>query len=332
MAFSGSTDYVESFTAASVIERALKRLGVMDASEPVDTTEQTDALAVLNLIVKEWSARGADVWLRNTGHLFLTSPGTVDGYTLGTSGTANFTSLYYTTTLASSAAAGATALTVTDDTNMSDTDILLVEQDDGTLHATTISGAPSSNSVTAATGLASSASSGKAVFSWPTTASIADKPTKIVYAARRMTNLSNASTNEGYMEGLDSPINIVGEDEYRSLSDKLTTGVPVSLFHKQEPVNPKILIWPTGGAGNHHTLVLEYNTYFQDLDTTTDNLDIPAEGANALAWQLAAELSAEYGIPEQEKRNLWGIATQKVEQFLDYQVEDASVFFARGYQ
>lgn len=329
MAFANSWDYTESYTAASVIERALKRLGVMDASESVGTDEQTDALEVLNLILKEWSAEGADVWLRNTGHLFLTSPGTKASYSFGTSGTAKFTSQYYVTTLAADAAASATALTVTDDTNISDTDILLVELDDGTLHATTVSGSPTANAVTAASGLTSAASSGNIVYTWPTSSSISYKPSKIIHVARRLTNTDNDDIDAGYMEGQDTPLEIVGEQEYRLLSQKLQTGIPVSVFHREETKNPELFVWPTGGAGDWHSLVLEHLTYPQDADATTSNIDIPPEGLNALVWQLAAELAAEYGLTESEQKRLWTVATSKRENFFDYMVEDASVIFAR---
>lgn len=327
MAFSASWNYSESYTAANIIERALKRLGVYDAAESVVTAEQTDALVVLNLIVKEWSAKGADVWLRNTGHLFLPSPGTVGSYTVGTSGTAKFTSAYYVTTLAADANAAATTLTVTDDTNMSDTDVILIEQNDGTLKATTISGAPAANSVTLAAGLASAAASGNIVYSWPTANNIAAKLTKLVSAARRITNTDNATTNAGYMEGIDSPLSIIGEEEYRLIPQKLQAGVPVSLHHRQKAVNPELFVWPTGGSGNVHSVVLEYNAHIQDLDGTTNNLELPAEGVNALAWQLAAELAPEYGIPELEQRRVWAIANHKVDDFFSYQSEDASVIF-----
>lgn len=327
MAFSASWNYTESYTAASIIERALKRLGVMDAGETVPTAEQTDALVVLNLIVKEWSAKGADVWLRNTGHLFLPSPGTAARYTVGTSGTAKFTSAYYVTTLAVAANASATTITVTDDTNMANADVILVEQDDGTLLATTINGAPAANSVTLTAGLAAAAAVGNIVYSWPTANNIAAKITKIVNAARRITNTDNVATNAGYMEGIDSPLSVIGEEEYRLIPQKLQTGVPVSVHHRQKAVNPELYVWPTGGSGNVHSLVLEYNAHIQDLDGTTNNLEVPPEGVNALAWQLAAELAPEYGISEVEQRRVWSIANNKVTDFFDFQVEDASVMF-----
>lgn len=327
MAFSASWNYTESYTAANIIERAIKGLAGMDASESIPTAELTDALVVLNLIVKEWSAKGADVWLRNTGHLFLPSPGTVGSYTVGTSGTAKFTSLYYVTTLAADANAAATTLTVTDDTNMSDTDVILIEQNDGTLKATTISGAPAANSVTIAAGLAVAAASGNIVYSWPTSRNIAAKITKVLNAARRITNTDNAATNAGYMEGIDSPISIVGEEEYRLIPQKLQTGVPVSLHHRQKAVNPELFVWPTGGSGNVHSVVLEYNAHIQDLDATTNNLEIPPEGVNALMWQVRAELAGDYGVTEIEHQRIWSIANKKVADFFDFQTEDASVIF-----
>lgn len=331
MAFSGSRNYTESYTAASIIARSLKRLGVMDAGESVDSTEESDALEVLNLIVKEWNAKGADIWLRKTGHLFLPDPGTVGSYTFGTSGTALFTQQYYVTTLAAAASASATTITVTDDTNISTTDVILVENDDGTLTDTTVNGAPSSNSVTLTAGLDGAAAAGNIVYSWPTTDSVSDKISNIVYVSRRSTNTDNAATNAGYMEGTDSPVRIIGEDEYRSLSTKLQTGVPVSVYLRQAAVNPEIFVWPTGGTDDHHSLVIEYISYFQDLDATTNNLDISPEGVNALSWQLAWELSPEYGLGITEKRDLKSTMREKVDDYFDFMVEDAAVSFSTNY-
>lgn len=331
MAFSSSWDYTESYTAANIILRALARIGILDMAEGVNSNEETAALVVLNLIVKEWSARGADVWLRKTGHLFLPDPGETASYTFGTSGTGYFTSLYYVTTMAAAASSTDTTITVTDDTNMSDTDIILVENDDGSLTDTTISGAPSANSVTLAAGLDDDVAAGNIVYSWPTTSNINDKVANIVYANRRLTNTDNAATDAGFMEGIDSPIRIIGESEYRALSTKLQTGAPVSVYLRQAAVNPELFVWPTGGTDDHHSIVIEFNTYFQDLDATTNNLDLPPEGANALAWQLAAELAPEYGLSIQEQRNLKSLADEKVETFFDYMVEDAPVTFSTNY-
>ena len=327
MAFSASRDYTESYTAASLIARALKHLGVMDASESVNATEQTDALEQLNLLIKEWSANGADVWVRKTAHMFIPSPGTVTGYTVGTGGTVNLTDTYYVTTLTADSAASDTTLEVTDDTNISDTDIILVELDDGTLHVTTVSGAPSTNVVTLTSGVASKASSGNIVYSYPAANAIADNIVSIVHVSRRLTNTDNAATNAGYMEGIDTPINLIGEQEYRNLTNKYQTGIPTNLYFRQETTNPTISIWPTGGAGNVHSLVVQYRAFIQDFDATTNNIDVPPHGVNALTWCLAAELAAEYGLSEPEQMRLWQLGEKKKNDFFDTMVEGASVIF-----
>ena len=78
MALSGSYNYTESITAAQIIALALRRLGVLGIAETINSTEEANALIVLNLLIKEWSAQGADVWLRKKAYLFLENPGEVN--------------------------------------------------------------------------------------------------------------------------------------------------------------------------------------------------------------------------------------------------------------
>jgi len=69
MALSGSKSY--SITRADIIEGALRKLGTYDQGEPVDGNETSAANTSLNLMVKEWVARGIDIWLREEVTLFL---------------------------------------------------------------------------------------------------------------------------------------------------------------------------------------------------------------------------------------------------------------------
>jgi hypothetical protein len=220
-------------------------------------------------------------------------------------------------------------LTVTDDTNMANADVILVEQDDGTLHKTTLNGSPSSNAITLTAGLAKAASAGNAVYTWPAAATITHKLVKLINVNRRVTDFSNVAINAGYMEGLDTPINIIGDIEYQSFPTKLQTGIPVNVHLRQETVNPELYAWPTGGTGKVHSLVIEYNAYLQDLDASSNNLDIPAEGVNAVCWAFASEMGPEYGLTEAELRRLERTAQRKIDKFLDFQVEDAPVVFSK---
>jgi hypothetical protein len=89
----------------------------------------------------------------------------------------------------------------------------------------------------------------------------------------------------------DTEITIIGENEYFLQSDKGSTGPPVEVWYQ-----------PTMTTG--------------------------IEWGNALVWNLAAELGSEYGLPEREQGRLWQIAEFKLNELLDYDVENASVEFA----
>ena len=80
MATSNSKNY--SITRSDIIASALRRAGVIDAHDTVDGEDTTTASLALNLMVKEWVARGIDIWLRDEITLFL-QPDT-QSYALGT--------------------------------------------------------------------------------------------------------------------------------------------------------------------------------------------------------------------------------------------------------
>lgn len=330
MATSGSYNYTESVSATTLIDMALRRIGVLGSGVTNSSTEEADAIEALNFIVKEWTNQGADIWTRKTGILFLKSAGEVRSYTVGTSGTASFATDYAMTTLSADAAASATTITVTDDTNIADTNIILVEEDDGTFTVDVVSGAPSSNSVTLTTGMGTAASSGNYVYTWTaTTSEITHKIVDILHVTRKLQDDTDDDTNTTTMPGLESNVRIIGESEYRSLSDKLETGAPTQLFHRTGPVTSELFVWPTGGDG-YDKLIIEYVAHMEDIDAAANNFDLLPGGFNALTFQLAYELSFEYGLPDPEKRRLKSEAEQKKEDFFNSTIEDASVVFALG--
>jgi hypothetical protein len=122
MAVSGSKDY--SITRAE--EAALRKLGEYDAGEAVPGDETAAAATALNLMVKEWVARGVDIWLRDEITLFLVPD--QKSYSLGT---ANATrTIAGETTLSSAATASATTLVVASTTGMTAADNIGIKLDD----------------------------------------------------------------------------------------------------------------------------------------------------------------------------------------------------------
>lgn len=305
MATSGSKNF--AITRSDIISAALRKLGEYDQGESPSGDETSSASLALNLLIKEWVTDGADLFLRDEITLFLQSGTT--SYALG--GSAHATSSYVETTLSADEAASQTVLSVTSSTGMTAADNVGIKLDDDSIHWTTIATVDSSTQITVDDALASAASSGNKVYAYTTDAT---RPQKILFAYRRDTN------------GIDTKVEIVGENEYQRLSDKDSSGPPVQLFYRQTLSSGTLFVWPV--TGDSDKLVLIVQNLPDDMDASANNPQFPIEWGNALVWNLAAELSSEYGLPEREQGRLWQIAQYKLDKALSYDVENASVIFA----
>jgi hypothetical protein len=305
MAVSGSKNY--SITRANIIEAALRKIGVYDQGESVPGSETDAADIALNLMVKEWVGRGIDIWLRDEITLFLQPD--QQSYALGT---ANATASYVETTLSAAEATGQTVLSVTSSTGMTAADIVGIKMDDDTIHWSTIASVDSSVQITIDDATDDGAASGNKVYAYTTTAG---RPTKIVSAYRRDVN------------NIDTEVRMIGEAEYRSQSKKDASGPPVEAWYQPTLTTGTLYVWPVDGGSDWDKLVLSAQFYPDDFDSASDNPEFPIEWGSVLIWSLAAELASEYGLPENEQARLWSTSEFKLNELLDYDVENADVRF-----
>jgi len=312
MAVSGSKNF--SITRSDITEAALRKLGVYDQGEAVDGDETNAANIALNLMVKEWVADGADIFLRSESTLFL-QPDT-QFYDLTTDEITD--TITGETTLSAAEASGQTVISVTSSTGMTAADRVGIKMDDNTIHWTTIVTVDTATQITITTATDDAASSGNKVYAYTTKS---DKPNKLLYAFRRDIN------------DFDTEVAIIGENEYRRQSNKTSDGPPVEVWFNPQGnrATARLWVWPDNGGKNWDKLILVAQTYPDDFDASGDNPDFPIEFGNALVWGLAAELASEYGIPEREQGRLWTIAQYKLDKALDYDVENASVEFVMDY-
>ena len=311
MAVSGSKNY--AITRAKIIEAALRKLGVYDQGETVPGSETSAASIALNLMVKEYTARGADIWLRDEITLFL-QPNT-QVYSLGTAHATR--AIVGETTLSTAAAASATVLAVTSSSGMTAADFIGVKLDDNTIHWDTIASVDTTTQVTITTGLASAAAKGKKVYAYTTKA---ERPVKILSAFRRDKN------------NIDTMVDIIGEDDYRQQSNKTSDGPPIEIWYQPTLTTGALYVWPDNGGANWDKLLMSAQYYPDDFDAASDNPQFPIEWGNTLVWGLAAELGAEYGIPIKDIAYLERKAEFKLQELLAYDTENASVEFGLEYQ
>lgn len=305
MATSGSKDY--TITRARIIEGALRKLGTYDQAGGIPGDEVSAASESLNLMVKEWVARGIDIWLREEITLFLQPD--VQSYAMGT---AHATTSYVQSALTTAASGIVLEL---DTTGMTASDFIGVKLPDNTIQWGTIVTVDTATQATVSASV--TANSGARVYVYTTKAG---RPQKLVYALRR-----DSSDH-------DTEINIVGQKEYYRLSDKGSNGPPVECWYQPTLGTGTLYVWPVDGGSTFDKLVLIAQTLPDDLDTQANEPQFPIEWGNTLVWGLAAELASEYGIAEREQGRLWRIAEHKLEVLLAYDTENADVVFAMDYQ
>jgi hypothetical protein len=239
-------------------------------------------------------------------------------------------------TLSADEAASQTALTCLDSTwvdsegksvtkNASADDTLSVgvRLDDDTIFWSTQS-SETTDEITLAAGITSAAASGNRVYAY-LTANRLSRPVRLLYAYR-----SDTSRN-------DSQVDIAGRREYERLSAKDSSGPPTKI-HFSPTVNSwaagesaaELFVWPVKNPGNVDKLILVTEHYVDDFDAAGDNIPLPIEWGNALMWNLAAEMSFEYGVNERIRQQVFAIATAKKTLVLDaWDVENASVTLTR---
>lgn len=305
MATSGSADY--AITRNDIFDTALNLVGVLGESDAASSENYSKCAIMLNLMVKAWMARGINLWAMKEATLFL-SPGTAS-YSLGPSGT-HCTTSYVQTTLSTDEATSSTSLSLTSTTGISASDNIGIVLDDGTIHWTTISGAPG-DPTTIATGLASAASSGNVVFAYT---SKIFRPQRIVNAYRRD------------IDGNDSPIELIARADYAGLSNKTSEGKTVQAFYHPVLTNGTLYAWPTPDLATD-VIRFWYSSPIEDFDAASDNPYFPIEWGEALIYGLADRLCGIYKPSMETRQILKGEAREKLEEALAYDVEPVSVFF-----
>lgn len=304
MALSGSKDY--SATRLQLINAALRKIGEYDQGEAPSGDEVDAAQFALNLMLKEWVADGADLFLRSEVTLFLQKD--QQSYALGT---AHATTDFVETSLTS--AIGISQVTIpVDSTGMTAADFVGIKMDDNSIHWTTIVSVDSGAQITIADGIDDTAASGNKVYAYTTKAG---RPQKLLYAYRRDT-----SSN-------DTEVSLIGENEYQRQSNKGSSGPPVEIWYRPTLTTGTLKVWPVDGGKSFDKLVLISQYLPDDLDAQGDNAQFPIEWHNAIVWNLAFELAPEYGIGGRELRDLASVANNKLTKALDYDVENADVRF-----
>jgi hypothetical protein len=296
MATSNSVDF--TMTANDLVVEAFKLLGVLPSESTLESFELENGIKALNMMLKSWQAQGLHLWTKTEGVLFL-DVGKTD-YLLGPSGDeATELDDFIGSDTTAALVALDVAISITDTTGMVAGDKIGIALDSGVRHWSTISTVDSATQVTIATGVVSTAASGASVYTFT---NLIDRPLRVLSARRKTYSV-------------DSEIEISewSRSQYFNQVNKESQGTIVNWYYSPQLTNGRIYVWQTASDVDQ-LLRFTYERPIEDVDDSTNNLDIPVEWLECITYNLAARMSNYYPASNQSQRQLVLIAAA---QFLD---------------
>lgn len=125
----------------------------------------------------------------------------------------------------------------------------------------------------------------------------------------------------------DNPLEIISREEYWSLGDKTTEGIPNEIYYDpQEPLGVIYVFNPADATTAGKTIELMYQRPFEDMVVSTDDLDFPVEWEEAIEWGLAQRLAPRNGVPINRTSQIRAHAALALEDALGWDAENTSVF------
>lgn len=273
MTTSASTDF--SVNRDDLIKASLRVLSVIDANETPEASIIQNAAQAMNMMMKLWSAEGAQMTIQKRATVFMQNSKT--SYSLGPTGN-HATHSYSTTTIKVAAAASATIVDFTTTTGMTAGDYIGVILTSGNVHWTTIASVTDSDTAVLTTGLATAAAAGNDVY-WYTTKMY--RPLDIIHAFIR-------NGNDDYTLKKET------RDEYWMRPRKNWSSRPTAIYYEPTLSNGTMYVnyQPTDFT---ETLEIVYRRPYEDFDSAANTPDLPQEWYEAIKWNLALRLAPEYG-------------------------------------
>ena len=304
MATSNSYDYTQG--RDTIIQSAFEIVGVGVENEALDSDDIAVANRVLNTMLKAFIVHGLQAWKRKK---YTINPlvASQQFYDLGTheinSCALTGTGTVATATLANHSYITGELITVTGAATDSNYEVSGI--------AITVTGINTFTYASTGTG-SDSATCGL------TDSYTALRPERILEAQRIHTDGSRISVTE------------LSRNEWENLPDLTDTGTPINFHYERKLGSGRFYIWPTADsiAVSAYTIELTYQSQIEDMDASTDDLDMPQEWLEPVIINLGYRLCGRYGALNVSQRKLLKEdAKDALDLAKDYDYTEGSVYF-----
>lgn len=129
-----------------------------------------------------------------------------------------------------------------------------------------------------------------------------------------------------YDDGTERDLNVVGRKEYWSLTDKTSNGYPILVYYNPLYAYGELYVWPVIETVSSETIKFVYQKEFDDVDTSTDDFELPPFALNAVRWNLADELVPQFNVDRDRANRIERKAIKSKELMLDFDQENTSLY------
>lgn len=147
---------------------------------------------------------------------------------------------------------------------------------------------------------------------------ISPKPMRVLSMRRRL-------------NGIDTPMTEMSRQEYFDQPNKtVSPSVPVSFYYDPQQATGTVYLWPAPSAATvaQYTINMTYLRRMANMDNNTNDLDMPQEWLEAVIWNLAVRLMAQYPANDPNQAGLiMAMAKELYDNLKGWDQEPASLFF-----
>lgn len=304
MPTSGNTIY--TLNRDEMCRAALRLCRAIDPEETPKSSEIETTAEALNLMLKFYQTKGLQLWLKQEATLFI------DGSRSYTFPGAHATSdTYSDTSLSSAAISGARKFSVASSAGMSQGDYIGIELDNGTIQWSTIT-VLAGQSVSISDTLNGAAASGNSIFS---------------YTNKLQRPLSLLSVR--YYDGSnETPVEIVPRETFMDQPNKASAGRINEVYYSPQRDTGILYVWPVGVSDKTPRLFMTVQRPIENVDSKTDEFDVPQEWMEPIKWGLAWRIAPEFGsLSVAEISGLKRVADEMLEEACGWDSEKTSVTF-----
>jgi len=139
--------------------------------------------------------------------------------------------------------------------------------------------------------------------------------------------------------GYDTPLIQLSRQEYDVTTPKAVPGIPNSFYYDatvgatSTTVDAGTLYtWPVVNETDYE-IYLTVERQIQDVNSSSQQFDLPQEWFLPLKWQLASEIGPEYGVTERQQQRIDSKAEYYLNEVTNFSAaEEPGAFFTPNYQ